>query len=311
MSIEAIKWALTDAPLKNSMEFAVLQGLANHAHADGKNAFPSVAKLASYARADERTVRRVLRELESRGVIHKGNQGIVAALIADPRYRPTCYDLNMSLGEESRGDTVPPLTNLGGAAMQSRGGAGAVLGGAQRPPNQNLKPNGEPPPPGRDEKLTGSDSSGTTEEAEGKASKTPDIALAEETPVSDTMLASDQHRDLTEVLAATSGAWGFGKRGRAQITAPVLRALKAGWSASHLIPVLTRNLDGARRPVAVVLARLDDLPEPPAKTRMIRPQCGACNPSRWIEHPETGRDMHRCPTCHPAYTQTHHIRSAA
>ncbi len=28
--------------------------------------------------------------------------------------------------------------------------------------------------------------------------------------------------------------------------------------------------------------------------------CGQCSPSRHIEHPETGADLGRCPTCHPS-----------
>jgi hypothetical protein len=67
MSIEAVSWALNDAP-----DFAeedprqrphlaiVLIGLANHADPQGRNAFPSIGTLVRYTRLSESTVRRCL-----------------------------------------------------------------------------------------------------------------------------------------------------------------------------------------------------------------------------------------------------------
>ncbi|WP_143193990.1 hypothetical protein [Micromonospora sp. CB01531] len=49
MSIEAVSWALSDAPDVPPSCLAVLIGLANHAHADGRGAFPSQERLAFYA----------------------------------------------------------------------------------------------------------------------------------------------------------------------------------------------------------------------------------------------------------------------
>lgn len=62
MSIEAISWALNRAPIPTGRRDAstlasVLIGLANHADPDGRNAFPSVARLVRYTRLAERTVR--------------------------------------------------------------------------------------------------------------------------------------------------------------------------------------------------------------------------------------------------------------
>lgn len=67
MSIEALNWALV-VPIGGNNKI-VLLGLANHAHPNGRNAFPSVPTLATYAFCSERTVQRCLRELETEGWI--------------------------------------------------------------------------------------------------------------------------------------------------------------------------------------------------------------------------------------------------
>jgi hypothetical protein len=55
---------LSEARLANRL---VLIALADYAHDDGTNAFPSVPTIARKARVDERTVQRALRELEEAG----------------------------------------------------------------------------------------------------------------------------------------------------------------------------------------------------------------------------------------------------
>ncbi|MCE7008553.1 helix-turn-helix domain-containing protein [Kibdelosporangium philippinense] len=84
MSIEAIHWALNAAPIprdrRDSSSLAiVLVGLANHADPDGRNAFPSLARLARYTRLSERSVRYALRTLEELDLIHPSDPEIVAA----------------------------------------------------------------------------------------------------------------------------------------------------------------------------------------------------------------------------------------
>jgi hypothetical protein len=91
MSVEATSWALSEAPDVPPQCVAVLLGLANHAHANGRGAFPSQERLAWYARKSVRSVRRDLAELEGLGLIRRGNQAYVAFLPTDRR--PVVWDL--------------------------------------------------------------------------------------------------------------------------------------------------------------------------------------------------------------------------
>ncbi|TYC24383.1 helix-turn-helix domain-containing protein [Micromonospora sp. MP36] len=91
MSIEAVSWALSHAPDVPPQCLAVLIGLANHADAAGRAAFPSQERLAHYARKTVRSVRRDLDELERLGLIRRGDQRHTAFLPADRR--PVVWDL--------------------------------------------------------------------------------------------------------------------------------------------------------------------------------------------------------------------------
>ncbi|WP_446216539.1 helix-turn-helix domain-containing protein [Micromonospora sp. IBHARD004] len=93
MSIEAVSWALSDAPDVPPQCVAVLIGLANHAHANGRAAFPSQERLAHYARKTVRSVQNDLKTLERLGLIRRGDQRHTAFLPADRR--PVVYDLAM------------------------------------------------------------------------------------------------------------------------------------------------------------------------------------------------------------------------
>ena len=68
MSVTAVTWVLqfSDERLGNRL---VLIALADHAHSDGSNAFPSVKTIAREARMSERNVQRALRALEQSGAI--------------------------------------------------------------------------------------------------------------------------------------------------------------------------------------------------------------------------------------------------
>lgn len=61
MSVEAVSWALS-VPVGGNAKI-VLLGLANHAHPDGSEAYPSLRTLSKYANCDPSTVRRQLRFL--------------------------------------------------------------------------------------------------------------------------------------------------------------------------------------------------------------------------------------------------------
>ncbi|BCJ76163.1 hypothetical protein CS0771_57070 [Catellatospora sp. IY07-71] len=91
MSVEAVSWALNDAPDVPASCLAVLIGLANHAHADGRAAFPSYQRLAFYARKSVRAVQNDLAALARLGLIRRGDQRHTAFLPADRR--PAVWDL--------------------------------------------------------------------------------------------------------------------------------------------------------------------------------------------------------------------------
>ncbi|MEU1641409.1 helix-turn-helix domain-containing protein [Micromonospora zamorensis] len=106
MSIEAVAWALNDAPDVPPTALVTLLGLANHAHPDGRAAWPSQTRLAHYGRKGVRAVQRDLAELESRGLIRRGNQRHVQHMPADRR--PVVWDLAI----ERRRETPAQLSNL-------------------------------------------------------------------------------------------------------------------------------------------------------------------------------------------------------
>jgi Helix-turn-helix domain len=155
MSIEAISWALNEAPIPTDRRDAsslamVLVGLANHADPDGRNAFPSNATLIRYTRLSERSVRSILRELASLELIHPSDPGIVAAYISRADRRPNGYDLNLSLTSvdnplflwttvvrqpTTRGTVCRPLTSTGAHNAGPRGRQHRN-GGQSLPPNR-------------------------------------------------------------------------------------------------------------------------------------------------------------------------------
>lgn len=97
MSIKAVTWALKDAPVPDPLSHLVLIGLADHTDDDGRGAWPSVRKLAEYARCSERTVHARLRVLEEHGLIRRGDQGMLAHLPANRR--PVVYDVTFGVQE--------------------------------------------------------------------------------------------------------------------------------------------------------------------------------------------------------------------
>jgi hypothetical protein len=139
MSIEVIHWALTQAPIPRDRRDAssltvVLVGLANHADPDGRNAFPSLARLCRYTRLSERSVRYALRTLEELDLIRPADPEIVAAYVKRADRRPNGYDLALDHSEQPVGNTneppgtsaaegqpLPPVDHHGGQTVPARG----------------------------------------------------------------------------------------------------------------------------------------------------------------------------------------------
>jgi hypothetical protein len=113
VSIEAIHWSLNSAPIPRDRRDAsslasVLIGLANHADPDGRNAFPSVARLTRYTRLSESTVRRALDSLEELDLITPSDPVIVAAHIPRADRRPQGWDLAVHRSYPQVANGVPP-----------------------------------------------------------------------------------------------------------------------------------------------------------------------------------------------------------
>lgn len=105
MSLRATLWALYEAPAKDPTARLVLVVLADHAGDDGRDAFPSVARIASAIEVSDRSVQRHLRDLEEAGLIVKGDQDRVKAAIKRGDRQPVCYDLQLGV---VRGDNMTP-----------------------------------------------------------------------------------------------------------------------------------------------------------------------------------------------------------
>jgi hypothetical protein len=117
VSVEAVSWALNDAPDVPPQCLAVLLGLANHAHANGRAAFPSQERLAHYARKSVRSIRRDLDELLQLGVIRRGDQRHTAYLPADRR--PVVYDLALERRRDVPGALDPFAEPQSGRSIAS------------------------------------------------------------------------------------------------------------------------------------------------------------------------------------------------
>lgn len=128
MSVQAISWALEEAPGVAPGLVSTLIGLANHAGKDGRAAYPGIDTLATYTRKSYRQVQRDLEELAAAGLIRPGDQQHVSHLRADRR--PRVWDLAVER-KRSRGDTHDTPSSSNGTTHMtprkaSRGDTGVV-----------------------------------------------------------------------------------------------------------------------------------------------------------------------------------------
>ena len=106
----------------NGSKLLLLLALADFAHDDGGNVYPSVDTLAQKTRCDRRTVQRNLRQLEGEGAI----------LLVTPatRHGPAEYQLGAAFCRPSEGQGRHPV-HLGAASDPNQGGV--------TPPNPLVK----------------------------------------------------------------------------------------------------------------------------------------------------------------------------
>lgn len=155
VSIEAISWALNKAPIPRERRDAssltmVLVGLANHADPDGRNAYPSLARLGRYTRLSERSIRYALRTLQELNLIHPSNPDIVAANIPRGDRRPNNYNLALDKVEapvdnsDHQGHSSPLANQHEGQPAQERGAYNDTTGGKACPRNVLNRPGNRP-----------------------------------------------------------------------------------------------------------------------------------------------------------------------
>jgi hypothetical protein len=136
MSLEAIAWALVQAPDVPPECVSLLIGLANHADSRGRGAYAGQKLLAEYARKSDRSVRNDLGKLQQRGLIRLGDQALAGHIAAD--CRPVVYDLALerkqasarkhtSARQQASAATSDRLTEPQPPDQQEHGGGGSTL----------------------------------------------------------------------------------------------------------------------------------------------------------------------------------------
>jgi hypothetical protein len=113
-----------------------------------------------------------------------------------------------------------------------------------------------------------------------------------------------------ELLAQLGEPWRLGAKSVEKLIPLVVAALCGStgrpWPVEALAKELARDPEGVRSPLAVLRARLSDLPPAPAPKPtkpLSAPWCGSCasETRRWIDDTPDGNPM-KCPKCHPERT---------
>jgi hypothetical protein len=143
MSVQAAAWVIEHSRHKGANLLCLLM-IANHAHADGTGAYPSIATLARECRMSERQIKRIIPLLEKSGELtvapDKGKRG--AHLYTLPlmphgdKMSPTLRD-KMSPREQPRGQDV---TTARGQVVHALGDISDALGDIAMSPEPSLEP---------------------------------------------------------------------------------------------------------------------------------------------------------------------------
>jgi hypothetical protein len=111
-----LAWVIHEAPITAKGDILALIVLANHARADGSNAWPSVRTIAKEGRLSERGARQALRNLEAAGAITATGKS---------RFGTTVYQVN---GPFAPAVVADPLANddIGIAGTATKSGIGTL-----------------------------------------------------------------------------------------------------------------------------------------------------------------------------------------
>lgn len=117
MSLRALTWAIYEigSTLKDASAYRVLLILADNANDEGKGAYPSASTIAEETGMSLRTVRNKLNDLETDGIIMRGDQALADYLPANRR--SVVWDLNLDNNRraESAPQHTPATTTTRGA----------------------------------------------------------------------------------------------------------------------------------------------------------------------------------------------------
>jgi len=144
MSIQDVSIVLNNSKAKGRAKL-VLLGIANHTD-DNRISWPSIATLARYANASERSINRDLVELVALGELEIVPNGAPIA----GQYRPNLYRILIDCKDQNRGDNLAPLNDSGvtesssGVTAQVIRGDNCVVENHQLTINKNHQ--GEPLP---------------------------------------------------------------------------------------------------------------------------------------------------------------------
>lgn len=319
MSLDPILWALKDAPVADSLERLVLVALAERAaRADGCTAFPSRDTLAATVLADPKTVQRVLKRLEGRGLIGKGDQSAARYLRADRR--PVVYDLLIPyswfpnpdrMNAERAQAGLPPLTPADRPdiappperARRSDAGKPRSKRSTARGDSESPRDGGtDSPARGDCESRTGGLEAPRTSPSDTPRESTPSSEASADHSASAAPLVDPQteggggedapQQDEDSAAAAFVDSLPYAGRRpdrvrRARMISLVTAAFAAGWSESALRIQLTSETETAKSLAAVYAHRLDPAVLPAA------PQM----PQETDAAPRPPADRPRCREC--------------
>ena len=117
MSLRALTWAIYEigSTLKDASAYRVLLILADNANDEGRGAYPSASTIAEKTGMSLRTVRNKLNDLETAGIIMRGDQALADYLPANRR--SVVWDLNLEHNRraESAPQHAPAHTTTRGA----------------------------------------------------------------------------------------------------------------------------------------------------------------------------------------------------
>ena len=289
-------WVWEHSWVKGS-ELLLLLAIADHADDQGRNAWPSVARLADRTRVDRRTIQRLLRRLAQQGCLEieptEGPRGTNRyTVVMTPQAGGAAVnnpsqpvDAAAQSVDKAGGGRMPP-----GGRTALKGWHPGTLGAAPMPPERSsMNP---PPNPARQLDLQVSGDQANAVSVSGAAT------------------SLNPEAEARIVLTELGPDWSIAPHEADQLVPKVCALLEAGWPRPRLIAVLSARSRGVRSPVAVLHTRLRELTttsrtstkgaESPSTSRP--PWCGhsTCDERTRMRDDDSG-PLRRCTSCHPLH----------